>query len=66
MPSTVIGGVDYDRECKQLRITFTTGRVYIYENVPPDIVRALLSSGMRGVYLNRHIRGAYAYREVQE
>jgi hypothetical protein len=64
MPSTVIDDIDYDRNRRQLRITFTTGRIYVYDNVPPDIVAALRSAGSRGVYFNRHIRGAFAYREI--
>jgi hypothetical protein len=66
MPSTVIGDIDYDRDRKQLRITFTTGRIYVYESVPPDVVEALRSAGSRGAYFNRRIRDAYAYREVTQ
>jgi hypothetical protein len=66
MPSTVIEGVDYDRARLQLRVTFTTGRIYEYANVPADVVAELLSAGSRGAYFNRRIRDKYPFREITD
>jgi hypothetical protein len=64
MPSTVIADYEYDEAQSILRITFITGRVYEYEDVPPAVAAEFRSAGSRGAYFNRNIRGAYAYREV--
>ncbi len=64
MPSTVIEDVAYHAPQRELRITFTTGRIYIYANVPPHVVEALVRAGSRGAYFNRYIRDRYAYREI--
>jgi hypothetical protein len=64
MPSTAIADIEYDPDRRLLRVTFVTGRIYVYEDVPIDAFEALMSAGSRGAYFNRHIRGAYEYREV--
>jgi hypothetical protein len=48
-----------------LRITFVSGRIYVYEDVPIDAFEALMSASSRGAHFNKHIRGAYEYREVR-
>jgi hypothetical protein len=65
MPSTAIANVDYDADRKRLRVTFVTGRVYVYDAVPVSVFEDLMSSGSRGAFFNRNIRGAYEYREVR-
>ncbi|MGQ0533896.1 MAG: KTSC domain-containing protein [Caulobacteraceae bacterium] len=65
MPSTAIADIEYDPERKQLRITFVTGRIYIYEDVPIDVFEDLMSTSSRGAYFNRNIRSAYECRELR-
>jgi hypothetical protein len=65
MPSTAIADFEYDDGQKLLRITFVTGRVYEYEDVPPAVAAEFRNAGSRGAYFNRNIRGAYDYREVR-
>lgn len=64
MPSTVIRRFDYKAETKELEITFTTGRRYLYSGVPEEEVRCFRSAFSKGVYFNRHIRDQYRYREL--
>lgn len=66
MPSTVIRRFDYLREDRELIITFTTGRRYLYSDVPEETVRQFRSAYSKGVYFNRHIRDQFRCRELAE
>jgi len=65
MPSTVIRRWSYREETRELDVTFTTGRRYLYADVPPEAAQALKESFAKGVHFNRYIRGNFAYREVE-
>lgn len=65
VPSTVIDDIEYDPELRRLRVTFTSGRIYIYEDVPLDVAADFMNADSRGAYFNRRIRNAYACREVR-
>ena len=64
MPSTVIRRFDYAPDRRELVVEFTTGRRYIYSEVPAAAVEALRSAFAKGVHFNRHIRGRFACREI--
>lgn len=64
MPSTVIRRFDYRPEARELEITFTTGRRYLYSDVPEETVRQFRSAFSKGVYFNRRIRDQYRFREL--
>jgi hypothetical protein len=64
MPSKVIHDFSYNVATRQLAVTFVTGRVYAYANVPPDVVNAFRSSGSRGRFFNQEIRDNYDCREI--
>lgn len=64
MPSTVIRRFDYSPERRELFVEFTTGRRYLYADVPAEAADALRSSFAKGVHFNRHIRGRFASREL--
>ena len=64
MPSTVIRRFFYVPDKCELTIEFTTGRRYLYSDVPPEEVEAFRSAFSKGSYFNRHIRDAYEYREI--
>lgn len=63
MPSTVIRSIDYRADTAELEVLFTTGRRYVYEEVPPDAAEAFRRARIKGPHFNRHIRGRYAFRE---
>lgn len=65
MPSTVIRRFDYRPEARELDILFTTGRRYIYHDVPPEAADALRAAFAKGVHFNRRIRGRYRFTEVE-
>ncbi|MCC7391598.1 KTSC domain-containing protein [Candidatus Sumerlaeota bacterium] len=64
MSSTAIDEISYDEQRAQLRITFKSGRTYVYDGVGIDTYEELLSADSQGRYFNRNIRDAYEYREV--
>lgn len=65
MPSAVIRDFSYNIATRQLVVTFTTGRVYAYADVPPDVHNAFRASGSRGRFFNQEIRDSYKCREIE-
>lgn len=64
MPSTVISSFSYRPADRELDILFTTGRRYVYRDVPPEAAERLRSAFNKGRHFNTRIRGAYAFSEV--
>lgn len=48
-----------------LRLTFKTGKIYDYFDVPPRIHAGLMRAESKGRYFNRHIRPRFIYRRVR-
>ena len=66
MPSTVIQRFDYRPDTRELVITFTTGRRYLYSQVPEEAVDRFRAAFSKGSHFNRHIRDRYRYKELAE
>ena len=64
MPSTVIRRFDYRPETAELEILFTTGRRYLYRDVPSEAAAAFRAAFSKGRHFNAHIRDAYDYTEL--
>jgi len=64
MPSAVIRAFSYDAERRELLVTFTTERRYVYEDVPAQVVEAMRGAFSKGRYFNRNIRTHYRFREL--
>jgi hypothetical protein len=64
MPSTVISRFVYDPAERELWVEFTTGRRYVYSQVPDEVAGALRSAFAKGVYFNTRIRDKFPHREV--
>jgi lysyl-tRNA synthetase class 2 len=64
MPSTVISSFTYQPERRRLVVTFVTGRVYEYDNVPAGIAANFRASFSKGVFFNGHIRDKFTCREI--
>ena len=58
--SSVIRHVDYDRDSRRLFLTFTSGRVYRYDDLPASVFEALLNAPSQGEFFNAEIK--YRYR----
>jgi hypothetical protein len=65
MPSTVIANMFYNASTETLRITFVSGMIYDYKNVPEEVYNALKASGAKGVYLNQHIKSKYSFEKIK-
>jgi hypothetical protein len=64
MPSTVIADIDYDHQRERLTVTFVTGRIYQYVDVPAEVAASFQSAFSKGTFFNGYIRDRYDFREI--
>jgi hypothetical protein len=64
MPSTVIRRFAYCPDSGALWVEFTTGRRYVYSDVPREVADTFRTAFAKGVYFNTRIRDRYPCREV--
>jgi hypothetical protein len=64
MPSTAIADIDYDKQRERLSVTFVTGRIYEYFDVPADVAASFQSAFSKGTFFNGYIRDRYDFREI--
>ena len=64
MPSTVIRAFDYSADARELTVLFTTGRRYLFHDVPPEAAAAFRAAFSKGRHFNRRIRGRYRFSEL--
>ncbi len=62
--SSNIEAVGYDASNRELYVRFLNNRTYAYSEVPAELHEELLRAPSKGSFLNRAIKGAYAYREL--
>ena len=65
MPSSIIRRFDYRPEARELDVRLTTGRRYVYHDVPPEAAEAFRGAFAKGVHFNRRIRGRYRFTELE-
>ena len=65
MPSTIIRAFDYRPEARELEVLFTTGRRYLYCEVPPAAVEAFRAAFSKGRHFNARIRNRYPYKQLE-
>lgn len=65
MPSSVIRRFRYD-EGRRLTVTFVSGEVYEYDDVPPDVTEDFLASWSKGRFFGPNTRDRYPYRRVTD
>jgi hypothetical protein len=63
MPSTIIRSFDYRADRRELDVLFTTGRRYVYRQVPPEAAAAFRAAFSKGRHFNARIRGRYPCEE---
>jgi hypothetical protein len=66
MPSTAIADIRYDPERKRLAVTFVTGRIYEYVDVPAEVTASFQSAFSKGTFFNTYIRDRYDFREIAQ
>lgn len=62
--SRTVAAIGYDPESQTLEVEFTSGRVYQYKDVPPEVARAFLCASSKGRYFNGNIKNFYATIEI--
>ena len=65
MPSSAIRRFAYCPDSGALWVEFTTGRRYVYSDVPEEVANTFRSAFAKGVYFNTRIRDRFPYREVE-
>jgi hypothetical protein len=63
MPSSAIADIEYDSE-RELTVTFVTGRIYEYVDVPSEVAASFRSAFAKGTFFNSYIRDRYDFREL--
>ena len=56
--SEVLRAVGYDSDRNILELEFTSGEVYRYFDVPPELHLGLMTAGSHGSFFAAHIRDA--------
>lgn len=62
--SAIIDNVEYDKDAKELSITFVQGGTWTYENVPESVYTQLLNAPSRGKYFWANIRDKFSNSQV--
>jgi predicted RNase H-like HicB family nuclease len=65
-PGSAIKRFAYEALKRELFLTFTDGRTYVYDNVPPEVVEAFKAAQSKAAFLNLEIRDRYPHREFGE
>ena len=61
MPSSVIRSFAYDQSERRLTVRFVNGRVYRYDDLPPDVADELTRAPSQGQFFNRVIRDRFRF-----
>lgn len=64
MPSSVIRHFHYEPTRRELLVIFTTGRRYVYLDVPQTLADDFKAAFSKGTFFNAQIRDHFDYREL--
>lgn len=64
MPSSVIRRFSYNEPHRRLRVTFTSGDVYDYSGVPPEVEASFRAAFSKGRFFASDIRDRYPFERV--
>lgn len=64
MPSSVVAGMEYNQDQHKLRITYVSGNVYDYKEVPERVYQQMRAASSKGTFLNRRIKGHFDFEQV--
>lgn len=65
MPSSVILKYKYDEAGKSLEITFVSGAVYVYKEVPQAIVERFRQATSKGIFFNKNIKPKFIFERIK-
>lgn len=55
----------YDTQSKNLKVTFKTGNIYEYEDVPWEVFTKFRMAESQGKYFSANIARKYTYKKLQ-
>lgn len=58
--SSNLRGYEYQSDTRLLKVTFMSGRTYVYQDVPQDVADGLGSADSPGKYFNSSIKDTYS------
>ena len=62
--SSFIDTVGYDKSRKVLEVTIQ-GKVYEYDDVPPEIFKQFLDAPSKGQFLNQRVKRQFSVRRIR-
>ncbi len=65
MPSSVVAYMQYNPEASTLRIIYTSGSIYDYKKVPPEVYEEMKNAPSKGAFLNKRIKTKYSYKKIK-
>jgi hypothetical protein len=65
LESSVLSAAAYDYETRVLRLTFKSGRVYDYLDVPVQVYNQFMNSHSHGWTFNQVIRRRYKHKRIE-
>lgn len=65
MPSSVILKYHYDEAAKVLQITFVSGSVYLYRNIPLIVFDRFRQARSKGIFFNKYIKPKFAFERLK-
>ena len=57
----MIRRVEYEQMTRELEVTFTSGRTYIYFDVPSELYEHFLGASSKGRFFLDHIKDEYSF-----
>jgi len=65
MPSLVVGEILYDKFTHTLRVTYVSGKIYDYKDVPEKVYSAMKAAFSKGAFLNKYVKGKFEFEKVE-
>lgn len=65
MPSSVILKYKYDEAVKALEITFISGAVYVYKDIPLAVFDRFREAFSKGIFFNKYIKPKFAFERIK-
>jgi hypothetical protein len=65
LDSSMMTEVACDQAARELVIEFTSGKTYVYDDVPPEVYRGLLKAASKGSYFLDVIKDVYPCAQMR-
>ncbi|OJV54110.1 MAG: hypothetical protein BGO31_12180 [Bacteroidetes bacterium 43-16] len=63
MPSSVILKYHYNEVLEQLQITFVSGAVYLYKDLPLQVFEQFIQARSKGSFFNKYIKPKFPFKK---